>query len=302
MVIRNNMASVSAHISLKKNNDSLTKQLKRLSTGYALNSAADNAARLAISVSMRARIGKLSQTADNAQDGISLLQTAEGALGETHSLLEVMSKMSVLAANASYSDKVDRAAMQLQFEKMMEEIDDIAGTSDFNGIEFFDKDIENSIALHLSTDTTDGEDYEITFGKMDSKSLGIDGCSVDTQENANKSIDKIRDAINLVSDERTKYGAFERRIEHRFNLINIENENLNASESRITDANMAEEFMRYTKFEILTDSSQAMLAQANTQPAGVLKLLTPSQTGSSASKKSTHSAKSDNTEKSNSTE
>ena len=279
MVIQHNLSAISANNRLQTNQSELLKRLEKLSSGYSINRAGDNAAGLAISESMRGKIASLSSATDNVQDGISLLQTADGALQKTHTLLQVMSKMSVLAANASYSDIVDRAALQLEFENMMEEIDDIAGTTDFNRVYLLDGSLSGNSALRLmlSESTAATEDmFSVEIDDMSAEGLGIEDCSVETLEDANKSIDVINSAIDKVSVQRGKIGATEKRIEHKYNVLSTTNENLTAFESQIRDADIASEMMEFTKYEILSGSAQAMVAQANAEPMKVVDLLTNS--------------------------
>ena len=279
MVIQHNLSAISANNRLQTNQSELLKRLEKLSSGYSINRAGDNAAGLAISESMRGKIAGLSMATNNAQDGISLLQTADGALGKTHTLLQVMSKMSVLAANASYSDIVDRAALQLEFEHMMEEINDIAGTTDFNRTYLLDGSLSGNSALKfMLSEATVGEEetFSVEIDDMSCEGLGIDDCSIETSEKANKSIDVINSAIDKVSLQRGKIGAVEKRIEHKYNVLSTTTENLTAFESQIRDADIASEMMEFTKCEILSGSAQAMVAQANAEPMKVVDLLTNS--------------------------
>ncbi|MGN0689091.1 MAG: flagellin [Oscillospiraceae bacterium] len=281
MIIQHNLSAISANNRLHTNQSELLKRLERLSTGYSINRAGDNAAGLAISENMRGKIASISSATSNAQDGISLLQTADGALGRTHTLLQVMSKMSVLAANATYSDIIDRAALQLEFENMMEEIDDIAGTTDFNKVFLLDGSLSGSSRLNLAiSDKTAGEDdyCSVEIDRMDCESLGIKDCSVETAEKANSSIDIINSAIDKVSLQRGKCGAVQKRIEHKYNVLSTKNENITAFESKLRDADLAAEMMEYTKYEILSGTSQAMIAQANAEPMKVIDLLSNSAT------------------------
>lgn len=279
VVIQHNLSAISANNRLHTNQSELLKRLEKLSSGYSINRAGDNAAGLAISESMRGKIAGLSMATNNAQDGISLLQTADGALGKTHTLLQVMSKMSVLAANASYSDIVDRAALQLEFEHMMEEINDIAGTTDFNRTYLLDGSLSGNSALKfMLSEATVGEEetFSVEIDDMSCEGLGIDDCSIETSEKANKSIDVINSAIDKVSLQRGKIGAVEKRIEHKYNVLSTTTENLTAFESQIRDADIASEMMEFTKYEILSGSAQAMVAQANAEPMKVVDLLTNS--------------------------
>ena len=279
VVIQHNLSAISANNRLQTNQSELLKRLEKLSSGYSINRAGDNAAGLAISESMRGKIAGLSMATNNAQDGMSLLQTADGALGKTHTLLQVMSKMSVLAANASYSDIVDRAALQLEFEHMMEEINDIAGTTDFNRTYLLDGSLSGNSALEfMLSEATVGEEetFSVEIDDMSCEGLGIDDCSIETSEKANKSIDVINSAIDKVSLQRGKIGAVEKRIEHKYNVLSTTTENLTAFESQIRDADIASEMMEFTKYEILSGSAQAMVAQANAEPMKVVDLLTNS--------------------------
>ena len=279
MVIQHNLSAISANNRLQTNQSELLKRLEKLSSGYSINRAGDNAAGLAISENMRGKIASLSMATNNAQDGMSILQTADGALGKTHTLLQVMSKMSVLAANASYSDIVDRAALQLEFENMMEEINDIAGTTDFNRTYLLDGSLSGNAALKfmLSQSTMSEEDaFSLEIDDMSCEGLGIEDCSIETSEKANQSIDIINSAIDKVSLQRGEIGAIEKRIEHKYNVLSTTNENLTAFESQIRDADIASEMMEFTKYEILSGSAQAMVAQANTEPMKVVDLLTNS--------------------------
>ena len=282
MVIQSNISSLITQHHNKNNVSQMSKSLEKLASGRAINRAGDNAAGLAVSVRMRAQINSLDQASKNAQDAISMLQTAEGAMGETHSLLEMMRKMSVVAANASYADVIDRAALQLEFAEFMEEIDYIAENTDFNNIfllngELAKSDTEDTGVDFQLSSYSGGTDYRINIGDMGSEALGIDDLDVTTQENANAAIDKIGSAIDKVSTARAECGVMMNRIMHTRDKIEVVSENLNAAESRISDTDMASEMMKFTKFEILTDSSRAMMAQANAQPVSVLGILSQQQ-------------------------
>lgn len=279
VVIQHNLSAISANNRLQTNQSELLKRLEKLSSGYSINRAGDNAAGLAISENMRGKIASLSMATNNAQDGMSILQTADGALGKTHTLLQVMSKMSVLAANASYSDIVDRAALQLEFENMMEEINDIAGTTDFNRTYLLDGSLSGDAALKfmISESTMSEEDaFSLEIDDMSCEGLGIEDCSIETAEKANQSIDIINAAIDKVSLQRGEIGAVEKRIEHKYNVLSTTNENLTAFESKLRDADIASEMMEFTKYEILSGSAQAMVAQANAEPMKAVDLLTNS--------------------------
>lgn len=415
MIIQHNISALNAHRQLATNNSNVAKSLEKLSSGYRINKAGDDAAGLAISEKMRGQISGLKQATRNAQDGISLIQTAEGALQETHSILQRMRELAVQSANGVYDDAVDRANLNKEVTALKSEIDRIATSTEFNGKKLLDgsmsgaetsaviataddeqtavtgkseagtagtntgvivtiadftaanmteqdakNDIANAIAttgLEITTDdsknitatldghghtvvvaddnksatVTDANGYSVTVNfsgtvvpektdsgvkagtvteaaveikagdiltpasgaltlqigangvadqqvtlnvaNMSSEGIGVDEISIDTRANANAAIEVIDKAINIVSGTRADLGALQNRLDHTINNLGVTKENLTASESRIRDVDMAEEMMSYTKNNILTQAAQAMLAQANTLPQGVLQLL-----------------------------
>jgi flagellin len=413
MIIQHNISALNAHRQLATNNSNVAKSLEKLSSGYRINKAGDDAAGLAISEKMRGQISGLKQATRNAQDGISLIQTAEGALQETHSILQRMRELAVQSANGVYDDAVDRANLNKEVTALKSEIDRIATSTEFNGKKLIDgsmsgaetsaviataddeqaavtgksaagtagattgvvvtiadftaankteQDAKNAIAeaiastgLEISTDAsknitasladhtvdvasdnesatvTDANGYSVTVNfsgdvaadktdasvksgavteaaaeikagdiltpasgaltlqigangvadqqvtlnvaNMSSEGIGVDEISIDTRANANAAIEAIDKAINIVSGTRADLGALQNRLDHTINNLGVTKENLTASESRIRDVDMAEEMMSYTKNNILTQAAQAMLAQANTLPQGVLQLL-----------------------------
>lgn len=413
MIIQHNISALNAHRQLATNNSNVAKSLEKLSSGYRINKAGDDAAGLAISEKMRGQISGLKQATRNAQDGISLIQTAEGALQETHSILQRMRELAVQSANGVYDDAVDRANLNKEVTALKSEIDRIATSTEFNGKKLLDgsmsgaevpatvatdddaqaavtgksaagtagtntgvvvtiadftaankteqdakNDIANAIAttgLEITTDAsknitatladhtvvvaddnksatvTDANGYSVTVNfsgtvvadktdasvksgavteaaaeikagdiltpasgaltlqigangvadqqvtlnvaNMSSEGIGVDEISIDTRANANAAIEVIDKAINIVSGTRADLGALQNRLDHTINNLGVTKENLTASESRIRDVDMAEEMMSYTKNNILTQAAQAMLAQANTLPQGVLQLL-----------------------------
>lgn len=408
MRIQNNIMAMNAHRSLGNNNNATAKSLEKLSSGYRINRAGDDAAGLAISEKMRAQIKGLETASKNANDGISLVQTAEGALTEVHSMLNRMSELATQSANGTYQDAVDREALQSEISALSSEIDRIATTTNFNGIKLLDGNIGasatagagyNDGTLDLSgagaivtgvqgasikdgsavstatatgselaftvtdangnattkvidiadviksstggsyTDaagakgvidltsvglgkiefTSDGtagalfadnlageldsvftagvtfnagagatggalelqvgdtsdpsQKVTISIGSMSADSLGIGNIDIGTQGGGSAAIDSIKDAINTVSSQRASLGAVQNRLEHTVNNLGVAQENIQAAESRIRDVDMAKEMMTFTKNNILTQAAQAMLAQANQQPQGVLQLL-----------------------------
>ncbi len=386
MRIQHNLNAMNSLRQLGANNTNTGKNLEKLSSGYSINRAGDNAAGLAISEKMRGQIRGLEQAQNNANDGISLIQTAEGGLNETHAILQRMREIAVQSANGTYQDDVDRANLDKEVTSLMSEIDRISTSTHFNKIDLLNGNIGgygvsetlntattnvssisikggnlevadvlsftvedggiavneykgaalptgisfSSVAgasgsgtyiLKASVDTTaatadDAKKFEgleitvtsnntfaagtasitidsaskgVTFqiganGKADqrvtlnvedmsSTGLLINGIKVSTQDDANSAIDAIDNAINTVSGTRADLGALQNRLEHTVNNLGVTSENLTAAESRIRDVDMAKEMMEYTKNNILTQAAQAMLAQANQQPQGVLQLL-----------------------------
>lgn len=403
MRIQHNIAALNSYRNLTNNNSAVSKNLEKLSSGYRINRAGDDAAGLAISEKMRAQITGLETAQKNANDGISLVQTAEGALTEVHSMLNRMVELAEQSANGTYQDSVDRENLQKEVASLKDEIDRISESTNFNGIQLLDGSMDGKGAaaaaftnpasaavaeaqkgdagkvaeykydlegIKVTTDgnaevsvggktvtisvttadsaesiaqkvaaaynglaagdkiTTTGDEYyiatsqgsEIVFtansagtvaavagdisftGKgvaaeghdltlqigdtaasfnqmtvsvksMDAESLGIKNVDISTQAGAKAAIDVIKNAINQVSSTRGDLGAVQNRLEHTINNLSVTTENMTSAESRIRDTDIAEEMMAYTKNNILVQSSQAMLAQANQIPQGVLQLL-----------------------------
>ena len=401
MRIQHNIAALNSYRNLTGNNNAVSKNLEKLSSGYKINRAGDDAAGLAISEKMRAQITGLNTAQKNAQDGVSLVQTAEGALTEVHSMLNRMVELADQSANGTYDNAVDRANLQKEIASLKDEIDRIADSTNFNGInlldgslstkttttlagteagtkagvdlkftfadQFKDKPINVNLAnaagagdkievevaadggITLKMDATvdhsasaikkalagagvnnvakddqakmksllesvtvtgagttgvakTGDDYvvaagtpvaakgksltlqigdtskdfnqmAVSVGDMHTDALGIADIDISTQVGAQTAVDKIKSAINSVSSTRGDLGAIQNRLEHTINNLSVTAENMTAAESRIRDVDMANEMMAYTKNNILVQSSQAMLAQANQIPQGVLQLL-----------------------------
>jgi len=268
MVIQHNIAANNAYRNLSANASNGQKNLEKLSSGYRINRSADDAAGLAISEQMRSKINGLDQATANANDAIGLIQTAEGALTETHSMLQRMVTLATQSANGTYNSTA-RGAIKEEVDALKLEIDRIASTTDYNGV----KPIGASSAITVQIGPTSGETLEIAAKKMDSESLGISAISVSTVSDANSAITKINEAINTVSTHRAKLGASQNRLEHTINNLKTTNENMTAAESRIRDTDMAKEMAAFTKNNILNQAAQSMLSQANQQPQGVLSLL-----------------------------
>ena len=398
MRIQHNIAALNSYRNLTGNNNAVSKNLEKLSSGYRINRAGDDAAGLAISEKMRAQITGLNTAQKNAQDGVSLVQTAEGALTEVHSMLNRMVELADQSANGTYDNPVDRANLQKEIASLKDEIDRIADSTNFNGINLLDGSLSTSTLKGATTGTKAAVDLKFTFadqfkgtninvklehadgkgntieaavgtdgtitlkldatvdhsasaikealaqakldavkddddkakmtsllasatvtgagttgltgvtafavtagtptapkgksltlqigdtskdfnqmavsvGDMHGEALGIADIDISTQVGAQTAVDKIKSAINSVSSTRGDLGAIQNRLEHTINNLSVTAENMTAAESRIRDVDMANEMMAYTKNNILVQSSQAMLAQANQLPQGVLQLL-----------------------------
>ena len=274
MRIQHNITALNAHRNLYNNNTSVGKNLEKLSSGYRINRAGDDAAGLAISEKMRAQITGLQTAQKNSEDGVSLVQTAEGALTEVHSMLNRMVELATQSANGTYSS-ANRAEMQKEVVALREEIDRISNTANFNGTTLFSNlgGDTKEVAIHAGETSKTDNQITITLQKMDTNSLGIDALDIGEADTAREAIDTINDAIDDISSLRSDFGALQNRLEHTINNLGVQTENLSAAESRIRDVDMAKEMMAYTKNNILVQASQAMLAQANQVPQGVLQLL-----------------------------
>lgn len=270
MRINHNIAAINTHRQLNFNNTNVGKNLEKLSSGYRINRAGDDAAGLAISEKMRGQIRGLNMAQKNAQDGISLIQTAEGALHETHSILQRMRELAVQSANDTNMDEVDRASMQEEVNALIEEIDSIADRTEFNTQKLINGEFENKF-FHIGANK--GQNIEVSIEAMNAKAIGVEGLEISEQSKADAAIETIDKALNQVSTQRAALGAIQNRLEHTINNLGASAENLTAAESRIRDVDMAAEMMEFTKNNILTQAAQAMLAQANQQPQGVLQLL-----------------------------
>lgn len=268
MVIQHNIAANNAYRNLSSNASNGQKNLEKLSSGYRINRSADDAAGLAISEQMRSKINGLDQATANASDAIGLIQTAEGALTETHSMLQRMVTLATQSANGTYNSTA-RAAIGEEVIALKAEIDRISSTTDYNGV----KPIGSTSDITVQIGPTSVETLSIAAAKMDATSLGVNGIAVGSVSDANSAITKINGAINTVSTHRAKLGASQNRLEHTINNLKTTNENMTAAESRIRDTDMAKEMAAFTKNNILNQAAQSMLSQANQQPQGVLSLL-----------------------------
>ena len=291
MVIQHNIAANNAYRNLSANASNGQKNLEKLSSGYRINRSADDAAGLAISEQMRSKINGLDQATSNANDAIGLIQTAEGALTETHSMLQRMVTLATQSANGTYNSTA-RTAIGEEVTALKAELNRIASTTDYNGVKPLNTGNAPGAAapavgggtptptpapaaggIVVQIGPTAGETLTIATAKMGSTALGVNAVDVSTVSKANSAITTINKAINSVSTHRAKLGASQNRLEHTINNLKTTNENMTAAESRIRDTDMAKEMAAFTKNNILNQAAQSMLSQANQQPQGVLSLL-----------------------------
>ncbi|MGE4271294.1 MAG: flagellin [Desulfitobacterium sp.] len=273
MIINHNLPAMNTYRQLTTNNMSSSKSLEKLSSGLRINRAGDDAAGLAISEKMRGQIRGLDQASRNSQDAISMIQTAEGALNETHSILQRMRELAVQSASDTNTNE-DRAEIQLEVADLILEIDNIATRTQFNTQHLLDATGGTSGAFTIQTGANNAETLTITFGDMQAAALTVSGINLGTDAaTSTAAIKTIDDAIKAVSDERATMGAKQNRLEHTINNLGTSSENLSAAESRVRDVDMAKEMMNFQKNSILQQAATAMLAQANQQPQGVLQLL-----------------------------
>jgi len=277
MRINHNIAALNTHRQLGMNNNAASKNLEKLSSGLQINRAGDDAAGLAISEKMRNQIRGMEQASTNAQDGISLIQTAEGALNETHAMLQRMGELYTKAANETLTT-ADNEKIQAEVGELTKQIDSIANQTQFNTKKLLNASGAAKPALKFQVGANAGETIDLKLTDNSVSGLALDtlvelsGANVGNA-NAVANLTKVQTAINQVSENRSNLGAVQNRLEHTINNLGASTENLTAAESRIRDVDMAKEMMEFTKNNILTQAAQAMLAQANQQPQGVLQLL-----------------------------
>jgi flagellin len=277
MIINHNLNAMNSHRQMGVNMNQGAKAMEKLSSGLRINRAGDDAAGLAISEKMRGQIRGLDMASKNSQDGISLIQTAEGALNETHAILQRMRELTVQASNDTNNDD-DRAALQLEVDELITEIDRIATETEFNTQKLLDTTGgtggDGAFTFQIGANNSANQQLTVTISDMQAAALGVDGVDLtgDAATTAGM-LDDIDAAIKLVSDERAMLGANQNRLEHTIKNLDVAGENLQSAESRIRDVDMAKEMMEFTRTNILNQASQAMLAQANQQPQAVLQLL-----------------------------
>ncbi|CAH2211883.1 flagellin N-terminal helical domain-containing protein [Tepidibacter aestuarii] len=285
MIINHNMNAMNAHRNMGMANASQAKSIEKLSSGLRINRAGDDAAGLAISEKMRGQIRGLDQASRNAQDGISLIQTAEGALNETQAILQRVRELTVQASNDTNVSE-DRAQIAKEVEQLTNEIDRIANTTEFNTKNLLSGGLSGTnLGATLQIGANDGQNISVQIKRMNASALTSTAttgtlASVQTLIKAGAGGNSISNlltgldtAISNVSAQRASLGAFQNRLEHTIKNLDNASENLQGAESRIRDVDMAKEMMNMNKLNILNQASQSMLAQANQQPQGVLQLL-----------------------------
>jgi flagellin len=272
MVVQHNMTAANANRMLGITTSAQAKSSEKLSSGYRINRAADDAAGLTISEKMRSQIRGLNKASDNAQDGISLIQVAEGALNESHSILQRMNELATQAANDTNTTS-DRTAIQKEVDALTTELDRIASTTQFNTQNLLDGTFKDK---KLQVGALNGQKIAVTITTMNAKAIGITAGTnnkVDTFSNAGKAMSVFQAAISRVSTMRSALGALQNRLEHTVSNLDNISENTSSAESRIRDTDMADEMVNYSKNNILAQAGQSMLAQANQSNQGVLSLL-----------------------------
>jgi flagellin len=313
------MGAINANNALTKNNSTVNKNIEKLSSGMRINRSADDASGLAISEKMKRQIKALDTATANAEDGISLVQTAEGYMGEIHDMLNRMVELAGKSANGTYEVKnagnnstgngydttigvgasagaagTDRAALQQEMDQLCMEIDRIVETANFNGNKLLNGEASGGINLQIGETAEKADQLTVSIDDMHTDKLFADTdlvtatnaatganatyasgntINISNQEDASTAVEAIKDVIDKVSIQRSELGAKQNRLEYTINNLTTASENISAANSRIRDTDMAKEMMKYTQGNVLTQAAQAMLAQANQAPQGVLQLL-----------------------------
>jgi len=282
MRIQNNIMAVNSHRQYGINNNNIARNVERLSSGFRVNRAGDDAAGLAISEKMRAQIRGLNMASKNSQDAISLVQVAEGGMQTIQNILQRMRELAVQAASDTNALTVDRPSLQKELNALVAEIDDIADNTEFNTMVLLDGSFTSKF---IQAGANEGQNMQLNISEVTSADSGLDvaqltvAATVGTaggimnQADASKAIGIIDDAINKISEFRADLGAYQNRLEYKIQNLDNAAENMAAAESRIRDADMAKMMTEFTKNNILFQASTAMLAQANALPQSVLQLL-----------------------------
>jgi flagellin len=283
MIINHNMSAMYANRQVGVTQGDVAKNIERLSSGQRINRAGDDASGLAVSEKMRSQIRGLNQAERNIQNGISFIQTTEGYLQESQDILHRLRELSVQSANGIYTDE-DRMQIQVEVSQLVDEINRIASHAQFNGMNImtgaFGRESAANRSMTFQVGANMDQSEQVFVGTMTAQALGLQGAqgdsgtiSIATTEGANQAIGALDSALKQVSKQRADLGAYQNRFEMAAKGVGIAAENLQASESRIRDSDMASEMVSYTKNQILSQAGNAMLAQANTQSQNVMQLL-----------------------------
>lgn len=274
MVVQHNLQAANTNRQLGITTSAQAKSTEKLSSGYKINRAADDAAGLSISEKMRSQIRGLNKASSNAQDGVSLVQTAEGALNETHSILQRMNELATQAANGT-NTSVDRSAIRAELDQLTSEINRIQSTTQFNTMNLLDGTFSGATKqMKLQVGALSGQSINFSIANMCATKIGLmTALSVSTFTKAGSYMKAVQNAIEVVSKQRSAMGAIQNRLEHTIANLDTTSENTQSAESRIRDTDMASEMVTYSKNNILAQAGQSMLAQANQSTQGVLSLL-----------------------------
>lgn len=274
MVVQHNLQAANTNRQLGITTSAQAKSTEKLSSGYKINRAADDAAGLSISEKMRSQIRGLNKASSNAQDGVSLVQTAEGALNETHSILQRMNELATQAANGT-NTSVDRSAIRAELNQLTSEINRIQSTTQFNTMNLLDGTFSGATnQMKLQVGALSGQSIDFSIANMCATKIGLKKTlSVSTFTKAGSYMKSVQHAIEVVSKQRSAMGAIQNRLEHTIANLDTTSENTQSAESRIRDTDMASEMVTYSKNNILAQAGQSMLAQANQSTQGVLSLL-----------------------------
>lgn len=279
MIINHNMSSINANNVLKFKTQEVTRDMERLSSGMKINRAGDDASGLAVSEKMRSQIRGLNQAERNIQNGVSFIQTTEGYLGETTDIIQRLRELAVQSANGIYSPE-DRMQIQVEVSQLVDEVNRIASHAQFNGMNMLTGKFANAQgggtptnSMWLFVGANMDQRKQVFIGEITAKSLKIQGISISTPDSANKAIGQLDDALKVVNKQRADLGAYQNRFEIAQKGISVAAENLTAAESVIRDTDMAGAMVTFVKDNILSQAGTAMLAQANQQAQGVLRLL-----------------------------
>ncbi|MDR1287027.1 MAG: flagellin [Treponema sp.] len=285
MIINHNLSAMFADRSLKVTQESLTKNMEKLSSGLRINRAGDDASGLAVSEKLRSQIRGLNQASTNAMNGISFIQVSEGYLQESQDIVQRLRELAVQAANGIYSDE-DRMYIQVEVSQLVDEVDRIASHAQFNGMNMLTGRFSRSIGENMPTGSmwfhigaNMDQREQVYIGTMTSEGLGIRNpgdqafISLETPDGANRAIGTLDAALRRINKQRADLGAYQNRLEHAVRGLDIGAENMQASESRIRDTNMANQMVTYTRDQILSQAGTAMLAQANQRATSILQLL-----------------------------